>query len=182
MESAGTHETGASAPARPWLRVLRVVGLLGLLAFSLHLLMGGGPPLEPGAPAPPVRGLRRLDGSLGSLALAQGRPLVVNIWATWCPACVQELPMLAAAARAHGDAVGFYGLAIDSSRSQMKQLIERMGVGYDMSEIDGATAHAWNATALPSTYILDGQGRIHWSVRGAIDRSTLEEHLAPLLP
>ena len=160
---------------------LRLLGVAGLLAILVYSLVGGQRPLEDGVPAPAVEGLRRLDGSLGNLDLAQGRPLVVNIWATWCPPCLQEMPMLAAAAKAHGPAVGFYGLAVDSNRAHMKQLVERFGITYDIAEIDGATSHAWNATSLPSTYILDGTGKIRWSVRGAIDRETLEEHLAPLL-
>ena len=89
--------------------------------------------------------------------------------------------MFAAAAKSYGPAVGFYGLAVDSNREQMMQLVQRMGITYDIAEIDGATSRAWNATALPSTYILDGQGLIRWSVRGVIDRATLQEHLEPLL-
>ena len=158
----------------------RIVGVAGLLAILTYSLVGGQKPLDEGVPAPPVEGLRRLDGSLGNLELAQGRPLVVNIWATWCAPCLQELPMFAAAAKEHGD-VGFYGLAVDSDRAQIQALVARMGITYDIAEIDNATSRAWNATALPSTYILDGQGRIRWSVRGQIDRATLEKHLAPVL-
>lgn len=160
---------------------VRLVGVAGLLALLVYSIVGGREPLDQGVPAPPVEGLRRLDGSLGNLELAQGRPIVVNIWATWCPPCLQELPMFAAAAKEHGAAVGFYGLAVDSNRQQVLALVARMGITYDIAEIDGATSRAWNATALPSTYILDGAGRIRWSVRGQIDRATLEKHLAPLL-
>lgn len=178
---AGAHEIDGGGSGGVLRTVVRLIGVAGLLALLVYSLVGGERPLDEGVPAPPVEGLRRLDGSLGSLQLAQGRPIVVNIWATWCPPCLQELPMFATAAKSYGSAVGFYGLAVDSNRDQMKQLVARMGITYDVAEIDGATSHAWNATALPSTYIVDGRGRIRWSVRGAIDRETLDEHLAPLL-
>jgi thiol-disulfide isomerase/thioredoxin len=160
------------------LRVLGTAALLGIIVVSL---LGPRHPLEEGAVAPAVDGMRRLDGSLARLALAQGRPLVINIWATWCAPCVQEMPMLEAAAKAYGAAVSFHGLAVDSERARVLELVQRLGITYDIAEIDGAVSRAYNASALPSTYILDGDGRIRWSVRGAIDRDMLDEHLRPLL-
>lgn len=155
--------------------------MTSVLVLLTWIVVGQSRPLAAGQPAPAVEHARRLDGKIGNLRLAQGIPLVVNIWATWCPPCLQEMPELARVSERHRGEVKLYGLAVDSPREHVLELVQRMGIPYEVAEIDGATARAWNASSLPSTYILDGQGRIVWSIRGAIDAKLLETHLAPLL-
>lgn len=160
---------------------LRLVGVTAVLGLLVFVLVGQGRPLVAGTPAPPVENARRLDGKVGNLKLVQGKPIVVNIWATWCPPCLQEMPALARVSERHRGEVRFYGLAVDSPRAHVLEMVKRLAIPYEVAEIDGATARDWNASSLPSTYILDGEGRIVWSVRGAIDEALLEERLAPLL-
>src|SRR3546814_20011795 len=50
---------------------------------------------QPARPLPPVAALHRLDGGAVSLAAYRGKPVLINLWATWCPPCRRELPMLA---------------------------------------------------------------------------------------
>src|SRR3546814_12546814 len=52
-----------------------------------------------GASALPVAALHRLDGGAVSLAAYRGKPVIINLWATWCPPCRRELPMLAELAK-----------------------------------------------------------------------------------
>jgi thiol-disulfide isomerase/thioredoxin len=158
----------------------RILGITALLALLVYVMVGDQHPLHAGEPAPLVENARRLDGKVGNLNLKQGRPVVVNIWATWCPPCLQEMPELARVATKYGPRLGFYGLAVDSPRSDVLALVKRMELPYEVAEIDGATARDWNASSLPSTYVLDGQGRIVWSIRGAIDAPLLEKQLAAL--
>jgi thiol-disulfide isomerase/thioredoxin len=172
------RSTGLAGAARGVLRLAGIAALLGLLVW---IMVGTQRPLEEGRLAPPVENARGLDGKVGNLSLVRGQPVVVNIWATWCPPCLQEMPEFARASERYRGRVTFYGLAVDSPRPHVLQLVERMGIPYEIAEIDGATARAWNASSLPSTYILDGEGRIVWSVRGAIDGAVLDKRLAPLL-
>ena len=165
-----------------WARtVIRVIGVAGLLGILVVTLIGDRHPLDAGTAAPAVARARRLDGSVAPVILARGTPVVVNVWATWCPPCLQELPGFIRASRTYEGRVAFVGLAVDSPHADVVTLAGRLGIPYEVAEIDGAVAHKWNAAALPSTYILDGNGVVQWSVRGAIDEDTLAKHLAPLL-
>ncbi|OGQ13340.1 MAG: hypothetical protein A2138_08695, partial [Deltaproteobacteria bacterium RBG_16_71_12] len=151
------------------------------LALLVVALMGSGQPLAPGTRAPPVQRARLPDGRLADLQF-DGRPTVVNIWATWCPPCVAELPDLVEAQRSWGDRVKLVGLATESDRDQVLALIERFAIPYQVAEIDGRTAALWNATSLPSTYLVDGTGTVVWSARGQVDREVLDRELAKLPP
>jgi len=165
-----------------WFRILvRAVGVAGLLGLLVVALLGPSAPFEPGVPAPPVENARRLDGKLATLKLAQGRPLVINIWATWCTPCLHELPALARSARKYGQRVGFVALATESPREDVLRMAKQLDLPFDVAEINDATARAWRATALPSTYIVDPSGRIAWSIHGMINEDLLEQQLAPLL-
>ncbi|MBI1945432.1 MAG: TlpA family protein disulfide reductase [Deltaproteobacteria bacterium] len=159
--------------------ILRVVGVAGLLALLAIALYGAGQPLAPGTPAPPVHRARLPDGRLADLRFGD-RPTVVNIWATWCPPCLAELPELVEAQRAWGDRVTLVGLAADSDRAQVLAIIDRFDIPYQVAEIDGRTAAAWNATSLPSTYLVDASGTVVWSTRGQVDRATLDRELGEL--
>ena len=160
---------------------LRIVGVAALLGILVAALLGAGEPLEKGAPAPPMASSRLLDGGAAPLAFGGGKITVVNFWATWCPPCLAELPDLAAAARSQGSRVQFVGVLVDSRPEDGLRLVERLQIPYPVVLGDGRTSRAWNATALPSTYIVDADGKIAWSVRGGIDRDVLASHLAPLL-
>ena len=159
--------------------ILRIVGVTALLALLAISLVAGGQPLAPGTPAPAVARARLPDGTLADLHFGAG-PTVVNIWATWCPPCLAELPELVRAQRAWGDRVTLVGLAADSDREKVLELIDRFDIPYQVAEIDARTAHLWNATSLPSTYLVGADGNIAWSTRGQVDRATLDRELAKL--
>lgn len=159
--------------------ILRIIGVTALLALLAVSLFAVDQPLAPGTPAPAVARARLPDGRLADLRFG-ARPTVVNIWATWCPPCLAELPELVLAQRSWGDRVTLVGLAADSDRAKLLELIDRFAIPYQVAEIDGHTAQQWNATSLPSTYIVGLDGRIAWSTRGPVDRATLDRELAKL--
>lgn len=162
--------------------VLRIVGVTALLALLVVILLDvGGPPLAVGTPAPPVEGARLLDGRIASLRWGD-RPTVVNVWATWCPPCLAEIPELVASHHRWGERVTFVGLAADSEREQVLATVQRLGMDYEVAEIDARTARQWNITSLPSTFIVGPDGRVAWSMRGQIDGATLDAELGKLLP
>jgi thiol-disulfide isomerase/thioredoxin len=161
--------------------ILRIVGVSALLALLVVILLDVGHPLSAGTPAPPLPGLRWSDGRMAALDF-DGRPTLINVWATWCPPCLAEMPELVAAHQEWGDRVRFVGLAADSEREHVLALMERFAITYEVAEIDASAARRWNVTSLPSTYLVGADGRIAWSTRGQVDRETLERELANLLP
>jgi thiol-disulfide isomerase/thioredoxin len=156
--------------------LIRAVGVAGLLGIVVVSLTGGSQPFAVGTPAPTTRG-RTLDGGAFDLAEWKGQPVVVNIWATWCGPCVHELPEFAEAARRHDD-VRFVGLAADSRPADVERMVARFSIPYPIVPIDGATQAAWKADAVPSTFVLDADGKVAWSVLGAITGKDLDGVLA----
>jgi thiol-disulfide isomerase/thioredoxin len=163
------------------LKALGIAGLLGILVASL---LGNRHPIEQGVAAPPVEDMRYVDGKKVTLDLAQGRPLVINFWGTWCPPCIAELPTFAQAAKDYGERVEFYGLA-DSQQSTpaaIQKVVERFDITYDVGQVSGSTERAWNIQSYPTTFFVDGNGLVHVSFRGPMNREMIDEVLAEMLP
>ena len=113
------------------------------------------------------------DASTLSLAALRGKPLVVNFWATWCPPCVEEMPLLDAFYRQHS-AKGWQviGLAIDQP-SQVKRFLSQRPVSYPigLAGLDGpelARALGNDSGALPFTLVLLPDGRVLQSKLGKL--------------
>jgi thiol-disulfide isomerase/thioredoxin len=115
-----------------------------------------------------------LDGDAVDLADLRGKPVVVNVWASWCPPCIVEQPDLNEAADRLGDDVHFVGLNIrDASRDDALAFVRDLDVPYgSIYSADGAALLPFAGTltprSIPSTVVLDPEGRIAASVNGRI--------------
>jgi thiol-disulfide isomerase/thioredoxin len=120
-----------------------------------------------------------LSGQPLALAGRQGRPLLVNFWATWCPPCVKEMPELQQfheAFKAQGWKV--IGLAIDGP-TPVREFLAKHPVGFDIGlagfgGTELATALGNTAGGLPFSVIIDGQGRLRQRKMGATHLSELK--------
>ncbi|MEA2023312.1 MAG: TlpA disulfide reductase family protein, partial [Actinomycetota bacterium] len=75
------------------------------------------------------------DGSSATLADYEGRPLVVNFWASWCPSCVAEMAAaFKPAQESLGDEVAFLGLNIQDDRDDALRLVQETGVLFDLGD------------------------------------------------
>jgi cytochrome oxidase Cu insertion factor (SCO1/SenC/PrrC family)/thiol-disulfide isomerase/thioredoxin len=104
------------------------------LARRLQRMMGLG---EAGGPPTRERGVRPGGGGLltgqnldQGLEAVRGRPAVVNVWASWCPPCREELPLLAAAERRLGRRIAFLGADLEDSDGSARPLLGRAGIDY----------------------------------------------------
>jgi thiol-disulfide isomerase/thioredoxin len=123
---------------------------------------------------------RTIDGEPLSLADFQGQVVVVNVWGSWCAPCRAEAPMLAEAARDLADRdVAFLGIdSRDPSESAARAFVRRFDIPYpSIYDQQGSTLLAFRGTlspnAIPSTVIIDRQGRVAASVLGEVSRTTL---------
>ncbi len=105
----------------------------------------------------------------------QGRWVVVNFWATWCVPCIQEIPELAAFARAHPDVI-VIGVAVDAADPDLvKRFAVRHGMAYPLVIGDAAVERQLGSpNALPVTRIYDPEGQVVYDRVGRIDRRALE--------
>ena len=129
----------------------------------------------------PPLALQSLDGRTVSLTAFEGKPTVVNLWATWCPPCRHEMPVLAQAQAAHpeinfvfidqGEAAQKVGGYLDGQRLALRNVLldARLEVGARLGY-----------RVLPSTLFFDAGGRLVSSRIGALSAATLAQRLDAL--
>jgi len=124
------------------------------------------------------------EGISRSLADYIGQVVLVNLWATWCPPCKEEMPALQAFYEKYRDD-GFTIIAVNDGdpTSDVLQFIEDYNLTFpvwlDPTYI--ATEDAFRTLNLPSSYIIDREGTVRLQWVGGITRKTLEKFVAPLI-
>ena len=124
-----------------------------------------------------------LDGGLDAfnqrITDVKGFPAVVNVWASWCAPCVSELPVLEkvwAAKSAAKEPVVFIGIDFRESAERGRAMLQKAAVTYPrLSDESGVLILALQGKAptVPTTLVLDHQGRIAARVSGAVQESIL---------
>ncbi|ROR34230.1 TlpA family protein disulfide reductase [Inmirania thermothiophila] len=136
----------------------RLAGLAALLlAFSGPAAAGRfGPPPGGGAPAPPL-GATAFRGGAPSAG-----PRIVHFWATWCVPCRRELPVLGEAVpRLAAAGVGVVTVALRDHPDDLAAYLDELGVALPvLLDADGRDAASWRVLGLPSTFVVDGAGRV----------------------
>ncbi|MEH6740187.1 MAG: DsbE family thiol:disulfide interchange protein [Sulfitobacter sp.] len=112
--------------------------------------------------------------------LASGEVTLVNFWASWCPPCRAEHPMLL---KMQADGINIVGINFkDTERAATKYLIDDdnpfAGIAFDPQ---GRTAIDWGVTAPPETFILDGDGTVLFRFAGPLIGSDYEQRFLPAL-
>ncbi len=126
-------------------------------------------------------------GPARAVDAGDGRPTVVNLWASWCAPCVEEMPLLQDTAVRAGEAVRFVGIDTQDKRDSAAGLLDATGVGYEQFEdTDGIVRGALRAVGLPVTLVFDARGGEVARRFGKVDAAWLEDALrsagAPLAP
>ncbi len=139
---------------------------------------------EPDArqPMPPVSGLT-LTGETLDLADLRGRVVVLNSWASWCVPCRDEVPAFVdLAASAEPDGVSVVGLNVSDDPTAAAAFSGELGMQYpSIVDADGAilpTIPGVPPAALPSTVIVDREGRMAATVIGVVDAAELADLVA----
>jgi thiol-disulfide isomerase/thioredoxin len=118
------------------------------------------------------------DGSRVDLRSLRGQPLVLNLWATWCPPCRREMPLLARAQHDH-PGVRFVFVNQGEDAAAVDAYLRQAGVRLDRVLLDrgGALARATQSPGLPTTLFFDAQGRLAGRRIGELSAATLAAHL-----
>jgi peroxiredoxin len=134
--------------------------------------------------AAPELTLTDTQGNSRSLTEYRGQVVLVNLWATWCEPCKQEMPALQAFYNMHRDQ-GFVVIAINDGdpKADVLQFLQdhelTFPVWLDPTYI--ATDQAFKTLGLPSSFVIDRDGTIRLQWVGGISRKMLDQHVSPLI-
>lgn len=134
-------------------------------------------PVDRRKPAPAIEG-PTLDGKELSLTDFTGKVVVVNVWGSWCSPCRHEAPALVEAAKRTAGKAQFVGLNTrDVNTTQGQAFVRSFGITYpNLHDPDGALLLKFKvlpAKAIPSTLVIDAEGRIAARILGEATASTL---------
>ena len=140
-------------------------------------------PIKVSFPAPKLT-LMDIQGISRSLADYRGQVLLVNLWATWCPPCKEEMPALQSFYEKHREE-GFVVIAVNDGdpTGDVLQFVKdyqlTFPVWLDPTYI--ATEQAFKTKNLPSSFVIDRNGVIRLQWVGGISRSMLDKYVSPLI-
>lgn len=118
------------------------------------------------------------DGRTVTLADYAGRPLVVNLFASWCAPCVAEMPAIEAVKQDVGDEVAFLGIAVNDRLEDARALVERTGVTWDLArDPQGELTTGLGAVGMPTTYLVSADGEVVEQHTGELTGDRLRELL-----
>lgn len=171
---------------------------VGMIAFGLmtYLLLATRPneiasgsssnlaviPAQVNYPAPQLD-LTSLKGEAVSLSDYAGQVVLVNLWATWCPPCREEMPVLNAFYQEYSH-LGFTIVAIsqEEPREVVEPFVDEFGLQFPVWLDETYLAErAFNTMNLPSSYVIDRDGQVRLSWVGKIDKSNLERYVPQII-
>jgi thiol-disulfide isomerase/thioredoxin len=123
------------------------------------------------------------DGQVTRLQqIGKGKPMVLNFWASWCPPCRREMPMLVRSAARRPD-IAFVFINEDSNLDDALQFMKEAGVppAATVADPGGALMRQVRAAALPTTLFVSEDGRIVGAHVGGLSEATLQNGLQKLL-
>ncbi|MBI4306252.1 MAG: TlpA family protein disulfide reductase [Chloroflexi bacterium] len=125
-------------------------------------------------PAPAFR-LPDLDGSELDLESLRGKVVMVDFWASWCPPCQREAPVLAEVyERYRGRPVEFLGISIWDKGQDARSFAERFQIQYPVAvDHEGRIAIDYGVTGIPEKFFVDREGRLVRRFVGPMDEPTL---------
>ena len=122
-------------------------------------------PVAVGAPAP-AYAATTITGAPAALADLRGRVVLLNIWATWCKPCRQEMPALDTLERRHAAAgLTVVGVSIDEpgERDRIAPFAQELGASYTLwHDPDDRVSSTFLAIGVPASYLIDRDGTLRW--------------------
>lgn len=132
----------------------------------------------------PTFALTTLDGVPVSTASLRGRVVLLNFWATWCPPCRVEMPGFQRVYdRRKDEGFTIVGVSTDASGSRhVERFLFEHGITYPVAMASGGIARDFGGVrALPTSFLIDRQGRIRHQVEGAFAEAALNQAVGRLL-
>ncbi len=127
-------------------------------------------PWVAGRPAPALQALD-MQGKTWTLSELRGRAVLLNFWATWCPPCRAEMPSLQQLAEIYGpEQLLVLAVNVGEGPRRIAQYLQASGLNLTvLLDPKSEISKAWGASVLPTTVLIDAEGRPRLRVRGEVD-------------
>ncbi len=143
-----------------------------LMSCLASLFLAAGAPAagfepRPATPAPELKA-QDLAGAPRTLADYRGKVVLLNFWASWCPPCLREMPsMERLRIRMVGQPLAIVALDSAEAQEDVSAFLSRMKLGFPvLLDPDGSNTRRWKVFALPTTFLLDAEGRVRYVLTG----------------
>ncbi len=160
------------------------MALLAALVLLVAACSSGTSTARTGESAPAVAGTA-LDGSTVDLAAYRGRPVIVNFWASWCPPCRDEFPLLKERLEELGprDGLVMLGVLYKDQPELAQAFLDDFGASWPtIDDPDGAIAAAYRVVAPPQTYFIDADGIVRGIQIGEVQPEDFDTQYAKIAP
>lgn len=196
---------GSSNTTRTILLLVALLGAIGLAGYSMRRERASatalaaakkkslGAAADPANPAvirfvkdpeqAPITQAKDIDGKAVSLDAYKGKVVIVNFWATWCPPCREEIPEMIALQSEFKDQLQIVGISEDEDGPEkVRKFAQAKGMNYPVVMATNDIIGAWGGVpALPTSFVLDPQGRVVTKHMGLKDSDTYEREIRALL-
>lgn len=192
-----TGRKSLSKKQRSWIYTgffIVVVALLFLVNNSDYLFGGA----EPNGPYPPnyVQAVNKdastapdfnlptSDGKSLKLSSLKGKVVILDFWATWCPPCRKGIPDLIDLKKKYGaKGVEIIGISVDQdTKPEVVPFIKDYGINYPVVYADNNVVMQYGGIrAIPTSFVIDKQGKIVASYEGLVSKLTYENHIKKIL-
>jgi thiol-disulfide isomerase/thioredoxin len=131
----------------------------------------------------PDLSLTDINGASLTSASWRGKVTIVNFWATWCAPCRVEIPGFMALEQAHPGRVQIVGLSVDESEDEVRAFMKEHGMTYPVAIVTSEVAERFGGVVgLPTTFVLDPEGRIVARHVGLVSMDVYREAIATYAP
>ena len=159
--------------------------LLGVALGALVLLTGPGQPGTRERRLPPSVGsvapdfsLKKLGGGNQKLSDLKGKPVVINFWATWCPPCKEEMPLLQRYASQYGEQMVLLGVDYAEQEPVVQEFVDTMGITFPiLLDGDGSVSNLYFVRNYPTTFFVDAEGVVRAQHLGLLTEEMLQKYL-----
>ncbi len=162
-----------AAPRGRW---VAVAGLVVAALVVAELASGGGSE-QTGRAAPPLPS-KALRPPAVDLAALRGKPALVDFFASWCAPCAEEAPTLRKLSAALGDRATVVAVDWDDAGGPARAFVRKHGWDFPvLADTSGTAGETYGLVGLPTSFVLDPQGRIVATFRGPQSEAKLRQAL-----
>lgn len=113
-----------------------------------------------------------VEGNVVSLADFKGKVIFMNLWATWCPPCIAEMPSIKKLKEYMGDNAAFVMVSLDKDFDKAKAFNTRKNYNFSIYAPAQNLPEMYQSSSIPTTYIIDAKGNLRMIHKGMADYST----------